>query len=261
MEDVMKFTQRLAIETGKILVDYFQSRGIKQAFKDDQTIVTEADLEADHLIRARIKKAFPDDGILSEEENTIYPKGKGFVWVIDPLDGTTNFSLGLQYWGVLITRIKDGIPDLTVQFFPLLDEIYTSVSGEGAYLNNRQLQVNPNQSSRKVMFFSCCSRTHRRYKVDIPHKPRILGSAGYGLSTIARGSAILALEVTPKVWDLAGSVLITKEAGGYIAPLEGGSIFPLLPGMDYKNHSYPILAARSEEKWFYGKTHLKPREF
>lgn len=260
MENVLKFTETLAIETGKILTAYYQTSGIKQTYKDDHTIVTEADLKADQLIRTRIKEAFPEDGILSEEENTIYPTNKHFVWVIDPLDGTTNFSLGFHYWGVLITRINHGIPDLTVQYFPLLDEIYTSVSGEGAYLNHRRLLIDPNKSSRADLFFSCCSRTHRQYNIEVPYKPRILGSAGYGLSTIARGSSALALEVTPKVWDIAGSVLITREAGGYIGLLEGGSIFPLQPGRDYKNHNHPILAARSEKEWVYGKNHLKVKE-
>ncbi len=255
----MDFTRTLALDAGKVLLGYYRTNGITQELKDDKTVVTEADLAVDLLIREKIHKAFPVDGILSEEENTIYPTGKRFVWVIDPLDGTTNFSLGLHYWGVLLTRLKDGMPDLAVLYFPLLNDLFTTEYGKGAFLNDQQLQLKPRIYAHTVTFFSCCSRTHRNYQVEIPYKPRILGSAGYGLSTIARGSAILALEVTPKIWDFAGSWLLTQEAGGYIAPMDGKTIFPLQPGVDYQKQSYPLLAAPSEERWQFGRQRLQPR--
>jgi len=259
MDNVLDFTKKLALSAGKTLLGYFQTSGIKQGFKEDHTVVTEADLASDRLIRQELKKSFPEDGILSEEEDTTFPRGKNFVWVIDPLDGTTNFSLGLHYWGVLITRTHHGIPVLSVFYFPLLNELYIAVKGEGAYLNERRLNIDISSTPPEATFFSCCSRTHRNYQVEIPYKPRILGSAGYGLSTIARGTAVLALEVTPKVWDFAGCVLLTEEAGGYFASMDGVSIFPLQPGMDYKNRSFPLLAANSKEMWNFGKQHLKPR--
>ena len=259
MDNVLDFTKRLALGAGKILMGYFQTSGMKQSYKEDHTVVTEADLASDRLIRKKIDEAFPEDGILSEEEKTTFPTGKNFVWIIDPLDGTTNFSLGLHYWGVLITRNHNGIPVLSVLYFPILNELYTVVKGKGAYLNGRNLKIDSGSKPRRTTFFSCCSRTHRNYQVEIPYKARILGSAGYGLSTIARGSAVLALEVSPKVWDFSGCVLLIEEAGGYIAPLDGGSLFPLQPGMDYKNQSFSLLAASSKNMWDFGKQHLKPR--
>lgn len=259
MDKVLDFTRELVIETGKTLLGYFQTSGIAQKIKKDRTVVTEADITADELIRKRIQERFPQDGILSEEENTIYPHGKRYVWVIDPLDGTTNFSLGLHYWGVLITRLRDGMPDITALYFPLLEELFMAIKGRGGYLNEQPLQIDANNPTRKATFFSCCSRTFQNYYVEIPYKTRILGAAGYGLSTIARGSAEFALEVTPKIWDFAGSWLLTQEAGGYIAPLEGGSIFPLQPGVDYQTMSQPLLVATTEEQWHVGRQWLHPK--
>lgn len=260
MEDVFDFTKKLAVEAGKTLLGYYQAGGIAQGIKEDSTVLTEADLAADRLLRRRIHETFPQDGLLSEEENTIYPAGKRFVWVIDPLDGTTNFSLGLHYWGVLISRLEKGVPALAVLYFPLLDELFSAVKGQGAFLNGRRLQVGLQTPTRTETFFSCCSRTHRQYRVKVPYKTRILGAAGYGLSTIARGSAALALEVTPKVWDFSASWLLTEEAGGMIAPLDGEAVFPLQPGIDYRSRSIPILAASTKEKWDFGKQRLHPRE-
>jgi myo-inositol-1(or 4)-monophosphatase len=257
--DITEFSTSLARQAGKLLLQYYQPGGIPSRVKSDHTVVTEADLAADKLIRSAIQKNYPDDGILSEEARTVYPAGKSAVWVIDPLDGTTNFSLGLHYWGVSIAYLVGGVPHLGALYFPLLDELFTATKGDGAFLNGSQLQVKAPDPSHSVTFFSCCSRTHNQYDVRIRYKTRILGSAAYGLATIARGSAILAFEVTPKVWDFSASWLIIREAGGVINPLNGPSPFPLQAGVDYEKISYPFLAAASQELWNEGQENLRPR--
>ena len=219
--NTLEFAIQLAKKTGKLLTEYYQPTGIDVNIKSDRTVVTEADLAADKLLRESIAHNYPDDGILSEEAGTIYPPNKHAVWIIDPLDGTTNFSLGLHYWGVSIARLVDGSPDLGVLYFPLLDELFTASKGAGAFLNGSQLIVKPPTPDQPTSFFSCCSHGNQFYKLEIRYKTRILGSAAYGLATVARGSAILAFEVTPKVWDFSASWLITQEAGGIIAPLRG----------------------------------------
>lgn len=241
-------------------MDFHTARGIQANRKPDQTVVTEADLSADRLIRNAIQEHYPDDGILSEEACTEYPKNKTFVWVIDPLDGTTNFSLGLHYWGVSIARLRGGYPDLAVLYFPIIDELFWATKGGGAYLNGIHLQANQNAINHLEPFFSCCSRTNQYYRVDLQYKTRILGSAAYGLCTVVRGSAILAIEVKPKIWDFCGSWLITEEAGGYIAPLDRETIFPLVPGEDYGSKSYPLLVAGTKEKWEAGRCKITEKK-
>jgi myo-inositol-1(or 4)-monophosphatase len=257
--NALEFTIQLAKETGDLLLSHYQRSGIQSQFKSDRTVVTEADLAADQLLRKRISAAYPEDGILSEEAGTIYPTEKSGVWIIDPLDGTTNFSLGLHHWGLSIARLMNGSPDLGVLYFPLLDELFSASKGGGAYLNGSQLKVKPPSPSQPVSFFSCCSRAYRHYDIDIRYKTRLLGSAAYGLATVARGSAILAFEVTPKVWDFSASWLITEEAGGLMAVLEGCNPYPLTPGIDYESKSYPLLAAATPELLDEGKTKIRKR--
>ena len=259
MKTIIEYATRLAQNVGKQTLQYYRTGGVHAELKSDRTVVTKADLAADHRIRASIRENFPEDGIISEEDNTIYPADKTFVWVIDPLDGTTNFSLGLHYWGVSIARLREGVPDLAVLYFPMLDELFTASLGGGAFLNGTCLQVNIPEPTLPATFFSCCSRAHQYYQIDIRYKTRILGSAAYGLCTVARGSAVLAFEVTPKVWDFSGSWLIVREAGGIISPLDGNSPFPLIPGTDYASKYYPVLVAATQEKWDVARAKIQSR--
>ena len=260
MKNILDFTTEIAEAAGQLLLNYYRPAGIAVTLKPDRTVLTEADLAADQLLQNAIRSAFPDDGIISEEAGTLYPRDKGAVWVIDPLDGTTNFSLGLHYWGVSIARIVDGRPVVGALCFPLLGEMLAASKGEGAFLNGSRLEISPPTADQPVSFFSCCSRTVRHYEVSLKYKTRIFGSAAYDLATVARGSAILAFEATPKIWDFSASWLIVEEAGGVIAPLTGESPFPLIAGRDYGARSFPLLAAASPELWAEGRSKLKKRE-
>jgi len=255
----MDFITKLAMEAGDLLRSYFNPRGIRVTVKADHTALTEADMAADTLIRQRIREHYPEDGVLTEEGDTHYPSGHAAVWVVDPLDGTTNFSLGLHHWGVSIARLEEGTPTLAALYFPMLEELYTAAAGAGAALNGQPLTIAHSQQEQPFTFFACCSRTLRRYHVTVPYKTRTLGSAAYNLVTVARGSAALAFEVTPKVWDFAASWLIMREAGGVIAPHAGGSLFPLTPGEDYGAQSVPVLAAPSREAWRIGQKQIQPK--
>jgi len=258
MNDILSFTSQLAQRTGELLQTYYRPSGITTTIKYDRTAVTDADLAADTLISESIRENFPEDGLLTEEADTTYPKGKSAVWVVDPLDGTTNFSLGLHYWGVAIARLVNGEPDTAALYFPILGELYTAQRGEGAYLNGERLIAKSPNENQPFTFFACCSRSHRRYDIKIRYKTRILGSAAYGLTTVARGSSVLAFEVTPKIWDFSASWLVVQEAGGVIQVLDGDSAFPLSPGIDYAGNSFPILAAATPELWSDGQSKITP---
>jgi myo-inositol-1(or 4)-monophosphatase len=165
--------------------------------------------------------------------------------VVDPLDGTTNFSLGLAHWGTSIARLVDGVPTLAVMHFPLLGETYAAERGYGAAFNGNPMRVKTPDPQDKSTFFVCCSRTFRNYTVGIRYKTRILGSAAYSFCTIARSMALVAFEARAKIWDLAAAWLVVQEAGGCIAAYDDRSPFPLNPGTDYSQLDYPTLAAAS----------------
>lgn len=261
MEDPLTFATNLAYRAGTLLLEQFQSIGLQTSLKIDHSVVTDADLASDQVISRAIQENFPGELILSEELQPALPPTDSLpaVWIIDPLDGTTNFSLGLHFWGVLLARLVNGWPEIAVMYFPMLNELYTTRLGAGAFLNGQTIQVRPPAPDRPLSFFACCSRTYRRYYVSIPYKTRILGSAGYTYCSVARGIAVVGFEATPKIWDIAGSWLLVGEAGGVINTLDGSQPFPLNTGANYAHLNFPTLAAATSDLYDKAQGQIRPK--
>ena len=241
----LELAKETAILAGKLLQDHFQ-RGNGQGYlKADRTLVTDADREADQFILEAISREFPDDKILSEEGNTVFPDNQ-HVWVIDPLDGTINFSKGLSCWGVSIAHLQNGQPQTAALYFPVTDELFSAEKGDGADLNGKTLQISTQDDKDLFEIFVHCSRMHQMYQVKLPYKKRSLGAAAYHLCLVSNNSAVLAFESTPKIWDFAGGWLIISEAGGVVESIGKEQPFPARAGIDYQEISYPIAAARSK---------------
>lgn len=247
----------ITYRVGKQLVKYFHKNDRSAHHKEDRTLVTEADLAADRLITQALMKQFPTDGILSEEMHPHLSSKHERVWIVDPLDGTTNFSIGLPIWGVSIARVTSGYPDLAVVYFPLQKELLTAEKGKGARINNQPLHVFQPGGEKPAAFFSCCSRTHHSYDVSIRFKTRILGSACYSLSAVARGMALIAFEATPKLWDLAATWLIIQESGGVIETYDRSEPFPILDNLDYRCKDFPTLGAATPELMAYARQNIR----
>jgi myo-inositol-1(or 4)-monophosphatase len=262
MTAALVFAVGLARQAGELLSRMHASGELAPRLKDDSSLVTQADIESDRLIAAAIRQSFPDDLLLSEELQPDYPSGQAgsaqAVWVIDPLDGTTNFHLGLPFWGVSIARLVGGWPESAALYFPQLGELYSAQKGQGAWLNGQPLQVRRDQF-RRLSFFACCSRTLKLYNVDIPYKTRILGSAAYTLCAVARNIAILGFETITKIWDIAGAWLVLQEAGAQVATLDGQQPLPLRPGLDYARQSFSILAAADSERLAWARPRIAPK--
>jgi len=257
----LQFVEELACKAGDLLVSYFRPEGTPFKLKADQSVVTEADFAADYLIAEAIRAAYPDDSILSEELQPLFsPNHASNVWVVDPLDGTTNFSLGLPIWGVAIVRTINGLPHTAAIYFPLIHEMYTAQAGAGAYLNRDRIRVLPPESRSTTTFFACCGHTHRQYNLSVPYKPRILGSAVYNFCSVARGAAILSFEATSKLWDIAAPWILVKEAGGVIQAHHGSSPFPLQPNIDAASRVYPTLSAANEKLLNKGRRWIQLKE-
>jgi myo-inositol-1(or 4)-monophosphatase len=264
MPSRLDFGIQIARQTGQLLLEYFDSSDLQTSIKKDHSIVTEADLAADRLITEAIQKQYPKDRILSEELNTniVFTDAvpSSMVWVVDPLDGTTNFSLGLHYWGVSLACLMNGWPQTAVLYFPRIDELYYTQQGQRAYLNGHPLHVNAFEATKLQPFFACCSRTHQQYHVNIPYKTRILGSAAYTFCAVGRGTAILGFEATPKIWDLAAAWLVVQEAGGVIETHNNSQPFPLQAGVDYAHKDFPTLAAATQGLIDKGRQHITPKK-
>jgi myo-inositol-1(or 4)-monophosphatase len=259
MESPLELAIALARQAGALLMDYFRPDGIPARQKPDRTLVTDADLAADRLIAGSIRQRFPGDAIVSEELQPELLAPASRVWVVDPLDGTTNFSLGFPIWGVSLAYLVDGWPVAAAIHFPVLGELYSAERASGAYLNGAPIRARPPIPDQPAAFFSCCSRAFRHYQVDIRYKARILGSACYTLCAVARGLAVLGFETTPKIWDLAGGWLIVQEAAGSIETYDGVQPFPIASQVDFRQLNYPVLAAATPELIAKAREQIKPR--
>jgi len=263
MTPPLQFAVSLARQAGDLLLDFFQHSDLKTNFKPDHSVVTEADLAADDLISKAIQRQYPGDLLMSEETRTRYPNGINLthppLWIIDPLDGTTNFSLGLHIWGISIARLVEGRPNTTVLYFPIVKELYTAERGRGAALNDKPIHIQPPKVGYPPPFFACCSRTFRQYNVEVPYKIRILGSASYTFCAVARGIAVLGFEATPKIWDIAGAWLLVEEAGGTIETLHDSEPFPLETTKDYAGMDFPTLAAATPQLASKAREQIQPK--
>lgn len=249
----------IAARAGAVLMRWFCDEALSSDWKEDYSIVTEADVEADHLITAELTEHFPDDAILSEELAPSSTAASRRTWVVDPLDGTTNFSLGIQHWGVSIARCDAKGPDVGVLLFPALGETYVASRGGGATMNGVPIHVRAPSSSRPQGMMACCARTPRLYHVNLPVKVRVFGSAAYTLACVARGSAAIGMETRPRLWDLAAGWCLVEEAGGVIETLDGSRPFPMVADRAYADRSYPVLAAASKALLAEAREHIEAR--
>jgi myo-inositol-1(or 4)-monophosphatase len=258
-EDRISTAVEAANTAGKVLLKLFSGGTSRGEMKADHTLVTQADRQANQIIQDILLKHFPEDGILSEEGSTIYPSSK-HVWIIDPLDGTVNFCRGLHYWGISIAHLVDGQPQNGAIYFPVTDELFTASKGKGAQLNGNPLILGDDPGEDLFPLFVHCSRMHERYVVSTRYKKRSLGAAAYHLCLVANNTAILAMESTPRIWDISAGWLIIEEAGAAIKSLGTEHPFPAQPGLDYGKKPYPVLAARSEALLAEAAEGINPKE-
>ncbi len=242
LQEYLDFAVELAIEAGARSSGHF--RQIEARRKDDGTLVTVADEEADRFISESIGRRYPDHAVLSEEQNTVYDPAVDFTWVVDPIDGTTNFARGMIIWGVSIGLLYRGHPLVGVLHMPLLAETYTAAVGMGAHRNGMAIHSATETEPGDQHLLMQCTRTARRLQPQTPLKSRMLGSAAYHLVKVAEGSALAGLESTPKVWDLAAGAVILAEAGAQLALMDGGDVFPLPPEKrDFGKQAFPVMTA------------------
>ena len=239
------FAEALVKDVGDALLKQSSKVDLQARLKDDGSLVTRADWNADDSIREALTKAYPGDALLSEESSPRYTSERPGVWVIDPLDGTTNFSLGLPFWGVSIARVVDGGLVAAGLYFPVLEQLYRAAKGQGTFLNGDRLRLPAAEETGAQGILACCSRTLRTHTIDLPFKPRVFGSVAYSLCSIATGVSRLALTCRARVWDVAAATLVVQEAGGIVEPFAAAPPFPLVAGSDYATECFATLAAPS----------------
>jgi myo-inositol-1(or 4)-monophosphatase len=248
---ILDFAETLTHRVGDRLLNDFGQ--VQAAEKTDGSLVTQADQWADEELRSAIAQTFPDHGVLSEEATHIFP-ATDWCWIIDPLDGTTNFARGLPLWGISLGLLYQGTPVFGYVHFPPVRQSFHGYwqgnSGlevpTGAFMNHRPIHGSSDALSSNH-FFNLCARSISVLQQPNPCKIRMLGVSTYNFLTVTAGWALGGVEATPKIWDIAAVWAIAQAAGVVWTPLEPGSIFPLQIGEDYSRRSYPTLVASRAE--------------
>ncbi|MGC9506179.1 inositol monophosphatase family protein [Baaleninema sp.] len=247
---ITHFSQTLTHQVGEKLLDDFG--GATPEEKNDGSLVTKSDVWADKALREAIRQEFPEHGILAEESSQTFPDTE-WCWVIDPIDGTTNFARGIPVWGISLGLLYRGTPVFGLVHFPPIQQrfhgFYPGETGlevpTGAYLNGALIRVSSDDPSGNHLF-SFCSRSLAWARHPFPCKVRMVGAATYNLLTVGCGVALGAVEATPKVWDIAAVYPILQAAGAIWVFLDGESAFPLVEGWDYLKQPFPSLVVSRE---------------
>ncbi len=248
---VVTFTETTTEKIGQELVTDFGK--IQAQNKDDGTLVTRADRWSDQALRDAISAQFPEHGLLSEETEHIFP-ATDWCWVIDPIDGTTNFTRGIPIWGISLGLLYRGTPVFGAVYFPQIQQFFHGFYGgnsglempTGAFLNHEPIHTSVDQPSKNHLF-NLCARSTEILKNPFPCKLRMIGVASYNCLLVACGASLGGVEATPKIWDIAAVWAIVQAAGGVFISLEPEPVFPLQVGQNYGSRPFPTLVASSEE--------------
>ena len=250
-EQVLNFCQSITKRVSTKLIEDFGI--LRPERKEDGSLVTKADRWSDREIREAIANVFPDHGVLTEETTHIFPDND-WCWIVDPIDGTTNFTRGVPIWAISLGLLYKGTPVFGFVYLPPLQHSFhgywygnSGLTGPtGAYLNNEAIHTSQDTSSKSHLF-NLCARSTQVLQNPFPCKTRMIGVASYNILLVAAGAALGGVEATPKIWDIAAVWVILQAAGGKFVSLNSDSIFPLQVGHNYGNISYPSLVVAREE--------------
>ncbi|HWH68286.1 MAG TPA: inositol monophosphatase, partial [Candidatus Sulfotelmatobacter sp.] len=238
-------------EAGKILRGYFGKLLNPRIKESSSSVVCDADLAAEKEILKTIRSRFPEHSVIAEESGYLQGPSE-YTWVIDPLDGTSNFVAGLPWFGVQIGLLRGGVPILAAMYLPLEDTLYFAEAGRGASKNGRAIRVTAEPRLQHVL----CAFGH-----DANGNPRrkrqnaeLLFRVASGVRNIRTTNSLVdfcytadgrlggCLNLNTKIWDIVPVCLILPEAGGKLTDLQGKEI---VFGLDEKTfgRSYEVLGA------------------
>lgn len=229
MDNILEFAIHCARESGKIQRKYYEKH-FAIHHKGEINLVTDVDFACQKRIIELIEKEFPKDNIISEEQQNSF-NGKADRWIIDPLDGTTNYAHGYPFFCTSIAHEVNGDVLLGVVYNPIFKELFVAQKGQGAYLNGKKIHVSVISDLKKSLLstgFPYDIATSRQNNVDhfidLLYQAQAVrrdGSAALNLCYTACGRFDGFWEMKLNPWDMAAGALIVEEAGGHITNLAG----------------------------------------
>lgn len=230
----MKETLHTALyEAGKILLANFGKINDYTVKESQSSIVTKTDIDSEKRIMEIIEGEFPLHNLLGEETG-FRNKKSDYTWVVDPIDGTSNFAAGIPWFGVIICVLKDFVPVMAGCFLPVQDQLYFAEKGEGATLNGNPISVSKEYDLKNILM---------SYSLDFSDEPGKTEQEGKTIELLvqnirnlrstnclidfcytADGKFGCCANRTTKIWDIAGPALIIQKAGGIATDLQGNTL-------------------------------------
>ena len=229
MPDFLYVAIKAVQEAEKVVMSYYGKEKTIQN-KGEFDLVTRADVESENKIVEVIKNYFPEHGFILEESDN-FNESSEYVWIIDPIDGTTSFAHNYPMFSISIALFKNKEPLLGVVFAPYMKELFHAEKGKGTFLNNEKISVSKITSLKKSIVTTGFPYEERKRILkylekilEIAQGIRRSGSAAIDICYIAAGRADAYWELGLKIMDTAAAQLILKEAGGKITDFEGNEI-------------------------------------
>ena len=221
-----------ALKAGKSLSrDFGEVQNLQVSVKGPGDFVSQADMKAEKIVRDELLKSRPTYGFLGEESEELKGTDGAHRWIVDPLDGTTNFLHGIPQFAVSIALERNGEIVAGVIFNPATDELFTAEKGGGAFMNDRRIRV----AARRVLsdcVIGCGAPhlgrgNHGKFLVELRHVMgevagiRRFGAAALDLAYVAAGRLDGYWETGLSPWDIAAGLILIREAGGFVSDMEG----------------------------------------
>ncbi len=223
-----------ARKAGRALVkDFREVENLQVSSKSAGEFVSRADIASEKIIREMLTEARPNYGWLGEESEPVNGKDPTRRWIVDPLDGTTNFLHGLPHWAISIALEFKGEIVAAVVFDPAKDELFVAEKGAGAFMNDRRLRVSDRSAMIESVFATGVPYAGKKTLPATLHDlgqlmpacagVRRWGSAALDLAYVAAGRYDGFWERELHAWDLAAGLLLVREAGGFVGPIREGT--------------------------------------
>lgn len=235
----LEFTKQLALEAGQIIREGLTSKP-KITAKGRIDLVTDTDKASERHITTRILEEFPNHQILAEEGGFLGSKDSTYQWVVDPLDGTTNFAHGFPFFSVSIALRHLDQTIIGAVYHPILDELFYAEKGKGSYLNDKTISVSGTTSLTQSLLVTGFPYNVRETGENLANHAKLsklcrgvrrTGSAALDLCSVACGRLDGYWEIDIQAWDIAAGSLIVQEAGGVVSRLDGGEFNPFVGAM------------------------------
>ncbi len=222
-----------ALKAGRALArDFGEVQNLQVSVKGPGDFVSSADRNAEKILRIELEKARPGFSFLMEEGGVIEGRDTAHRWIIDPLDGTTNFLHGIPMFAISIALEREGQIIAGVVYNPAMDELYTAERGGGAYMNDRRLRVAARKDMADCVVSTGIPHLGRRgHSLYLEQQRRIMlqvagvrrmGAAALDLAFVAAGRFDGFWESGLSAWDMAAGIILVREAGGFVTDLANG---------------------------------------